>query len=70
MKNETKKKVPNWAQLSDQEKWHIMLNTIPYEVLLNNEFTEACKKSTDLHQKVTMLEYIFFRDYAEIPAQV
>lgn len=50
-----------WRMISDLNKYSIMLNTIPYGVLIEHK---ELKDITDLHSKVSALEKIYFENYA------
>lgn len=52
-----------WDLLLDIKKYEIMLDTIPYSVLLQHPMKDQLKACTDLHEKVSMLEKIYF-EYA------
>lgn len=55
-----KKFMKYWNQLPDINKYSKMLDTIPYAVLLDHPMKEQLKACTDLHEKVTLLEKIYF----------
>lgn len=52
-----------WNRLPDLNKYEKMLDTIPYTVLLNHPMKEQLKNCTDLHEKVQLLEKIYFENY-------
>lgn len=52
-----------WSALSDIRKYEIILDDIPYTILLEHPLKEQLKACTDLHEKVTMLEKIYMENY-------
>lgn len=59
-----KKFMERWDALPDLKKYEIVLDEIPYTVLLSHPLAEDLKACTDLHEKVLMLEKIYFENYA------
>ena len=58
-----KKFMEDWNRLQDIKKYEKMLDRIPYSVLLDHPLKEQLKNCTDLHEKVTLLEKIYFEKY-------
>lgn len=58
-----KKFMEDWNRLPDLKKYEKMLDTIPYSKLLNDPLKEELKACTDLHEKVLLLEKIYFEKY-------
>jgi hypothetical protein len=52
-----------WELLPDIRKYEIMLDSIPYSVLLAHPMKEELKACTDLHQKVGLLQKIYIENY-------
>ena len=52
-----------WNSMLDIRKYEKMLNTIPYSVLLEHPLKEQLKNCTDLHEKILLLEKIYFENY-------
>ena len=52
-----------WFKLPDIERYQKMLDAIPYSVLLEHPLKETLKACTDLREKVTLLETIYFEKY-------
>lgn len=52
-----------WFNLPDIQRYQKMLDAIPYSVLLKNPLKETLKACTDLREKVTLLEKIYFEKY-------
>ena len=52
-----------WDRLPDIKKYEKMLNEISYEELLQHPMKEQLKNCTDLHEKVLLLEKIYFEKY-------
>lgn len=52
-----------WNRLPDIRKYGKMLDTIPYSVLLDHPLADQLKACTDLHEKVALLEKIYFEKY-------
>ena len=55
-----KKFMEDWNRLPDIMKYEKILDRIPYTVLLDHPMKEQLKACTDLHQKVELLEKIYF----------
>ena len=53
-----------WFQLPDIKRYEILLDKIPYTALLDSPIKETLKACTDLREKVTLLEQIYFKKYA------
>lgn len=53
-----------WCALSDIRKYEIMLDEIPYVVLLEHPLKAQLKACTVLAEKVKLLEKIYFELYA------
>lgn len=49
-----------WDRLHDIDKYGIIFDTIPYSLLLQHPMKEQLKACTDLHEKVALLEKIYF----------
>ena len=49
-----------WDRLQDIDKYGIIFDTIPYSLLLQHPMKEQLKACTDLHEKVALLEKIYF----------
>ena len=58
-----KKFMEDWNRLPDLRKYEKMLDRIPYTVLLDHPMKEQLKNCTDLHEKVQLLEKIYFEEY-------
>ena len=54
--------VQQWQKLTDIQKYSRILNEVSYTVLLQHDLSESLKACTDLHQKVILLEAIYFED--------
>lgn len=52
-----------WQTLPDLKKYEIMLNAMDYTLLLQHDLAEQLKACTDLHEKVQLLEKIYFENY-------
>lgn len=52
-----------WNCLPDLKKYEKMLDTIGHLSLLNHPLKERLKACTDLHEKVELLETIYFENY-------
>jgi len=52
-----------WGVLSDIRKYEIILDNIPFTVLLEHPLKEQLKACTDLHEKVALLEKIYIENY-------
>lgn len=52
-----------WGVLPDIRKYEIILDSIPFTVLLEHPLKEQLKACTDLHEKVAMLEKIYIENY-------
>lgn len=52
-----------WDVLPDIRKYEIILDSIPFTVLLEHPLKEQLKACTDLHEKVAMLEKIYIENY-------
>ena len=52
-----------WNRLPDLNKYEKMLDTVPYTVWLCCPLKEQLKNCTDLHEKVLLLEKIYFENY-------
>ena len=58
-----KKFMEEWNRLPDIKKYEKMLDTISFPVLLEHPMKEQLKVCTDLHEKVQLLEKIYFEKY-------
>ncbi len=52
-----------WGRLTDIKKYEIMLDHLSYSDLLKSPLAEQLKACTDLHEKVLLLEKIYFEKY-------
>lgn len=52
-----------WGVLSDIRKYEIILDSIPFTVLLEHPLKEGLKTCINLHEKVAMLEKIYIENY-------
>lgn len=52
-----------WDRMPDIRKYEIILDSIPYTMLLDHPLKEQLKSCTDLHEKVAMLEKIYIENY-------
>lgn len=58
-----KKFMEDWNKLPDLKKYEKILDEIGYLPLLNHPLKEQLKNCTNLHEKVTLLEKIYFEKY-------
>lgn len=52
-----------WNRLSDLKKYEKILDTVPYTVFLDHPLKEQLKACANLHEKVGLLEKIYFENY-------
>ena len=55
--------IKKWEPRPDLEKYQIMLDTIGYAKLLSDPLKEELKNCADLHEKVLLLQKIYFENY-------
>lgn len=55
-----KKFMEDWNRLPNLQKYGKILDTVPYTVLLHHQMKEQLKACTNLHEKVQLLEKIYF----------
>lgn len=55
-----KKFLASWNRYSDIQKYEKMLDRIPYTVLMDHPTKEQLKACRDLHEKIQLLEKIYF----------
>lgn len=55
--------IENWQSLPDIRKYEIMLDEMSYTLLLQHPLADQLKACTDLHEKVQLLEKIYFENY-------
>lgn len=53
----------DWNKLPDIKKYEKILDRIPYTALLDHPLKDQLKACTDLHEKVGLLEKIYFEKY-------
>lgn len=58
-----KKFIESWDRTPDLRKYEIILDSIPYTMLLEHPLKEQLIACTDLHEKVAMLEKIYMENY-------
>ena len=54
--------VQHWQKLSDIQKYSRILDEIGYTVFSQHDLSDALKACNDLHQKVILLEAIYFEN--------
>ena len=59
-KNAREEFLSHWSELSDLEKYQIILEEIPLSKLLQHHLSEKLKECRDLHKKVDLLETVYF----------
>lgn len=53
----------DWLDIPDLRKYEIMLDEMPFSFLLEHPMKEQIKACTDLHEKVLLLQKIYFENF-------